>query len=224
MCHEASGVPYDRPLFEEDVPLIAKHYPNLDRSGVEAVHAAITDHHWPQPAVLITVLEMVDRARRNDTGNNPFATMPFSAMDRDTYERVQVHKMAAFHTVFESMALAQRNMKLLNGALHTHFGLQFVLFCDCGCITMSADIDPFDTEWYLETNNWRAAAEAAGTKIVHLNDFSHPDWRDRDLDVTSVEESSYERMFDILNSMPARDFNVKQLAKVPQGEGEKIAA
>jgi len=212
MCHEATGASYDRPLFAEDVPLIARHYPQLDRDGVDAIYRAITDHHWPQPAVLVTVLEMIDRARRGDIGYYQHPTMPFSAMDLDTFERVQSDAMYAFHAVFESMALAQRNMVLLNDALKTHFGLQYVLFCDCGGCIVPAGEQPFQTSWYQEINQLRSLAEAAGTPVVRVSDFTDPAWIGRSLDMGNAETASYERMFGILRTLPQRPIDVCALA------------
>lgn len=221
MCHEATGASYDRPLFAEDVPLIARHYPHLDRDGIEAVYRAITDHHWPQPAVLVTVLEMIDRAQRCDVGYYQYPTMPFSAMDLETFERVQSDVMYAFHAVFESMALAQRNMVLLNDALKAHFGLQYVLFCDCGACIVPADEEPFLTDWYQEINQLRSLAEAAGTRVVRVSDFNDKNWthrwlgakwETRQLDMGAAETASYERMFDILRNLPHREFSVRELA------------
>ena len=212
MCHEATDASYDRPLFPEDVPLIARHYPHLDRDGIDAVYQAITDHHWPQPAVLVTVLEMIDRAMRGDIGYYQHPTMPFSAMDLDTFERVQSDAMHAFHTVFESMALAQRNMVLLNDALKAHFGLQLVLFCDCGCSIVPADEEPYLTNWYQEINQLRSLAEAAGTKVIRVSDFNDPEWVARSLDMGEAEIVSYQRMFNILQGLPQRNVDVRALA------------
>ena len=212
MCHETTGATYDRPLFREDVPLIAKHFPNLDPVGIEAVYQAITDHHWPQPAVLVTVLEMVDRLQRGDVGFYRYPTMPFSAMDIETFERVQSDSMRSFHTVFESMALAQRNMKLLQDALEKHFGAWLILFCDCGCSMLPAGEQAFDARWYQEINQLRSLAEAAGTRIVRVTDFTDPEWTSRVLDMSSAETASYERMFSILQVLPHRSFDVRKLA------------
>lgn len=212
MCNETTGASYDRPLFAEDVSLIARHYPQLDRDGIDAIYRAITDHHWPQPAVLVTVLEMIDRARRGDTGYYQCPTMPFSAMDLDTFERVQSDAMYAFHAVFESMALAQRNMVLLNDALQAHFDLQLVLFCDCGCSIVPAGEEPFLTDWYQEINQLRSLAEAAGTPVVRVSDFTDAKWVARSLDMGEAEIASYVRMFDILQRLPERNVDVRALA------------
>lgn len=216
MCHEATGRSYDRPLMPEDVSLIAAHFPQIDREAIDAVYRAITDHHWPQPAVLVAVLEMIDRARRYDTGYYQYPTMPFSAMDLESYERVQSEGMYAFHAVFESMALAQRNMLLLNNALKTHFGLQLVLFCDCGCSIVPAAIDPFETDWYQKINTLRSLAEAVGTKVVRVADFADPDWVRRQaecgLDMGPAETASYTKMYAILQTLSPRAINLRQLA------------
>jgi hypothetical protein len=212
MCHETTGASYDRPLFPTDLPLIMQHYSQLDPAGVEAVYQAITDHHWPQPAVMIAVLELVDRAQRGDCGYYPHPTMPFSAMDLETLERVQSEGMYAFHTVFESMALAQRNMELLNQALSQHFGLKLVLFCDCGCGIVPAHDEPFEADWYQVINQLRSLAEAVGTRVVRVDTFQSQTWRERDLDMGASEESSYDKMYRILAALPKRRFDIKQLA------------
>lgn len=214
MCHEATGASYDRPLFAEDVPLIAKAFPNLYRQDVDALFAALTDNHFPQPAVLITVCEMVTRYQQGDAGYYTFPTMPFSAMDLETFERVQTPSMLAFHAVFESMALAQRNMMLLNQVLKERFGLQLVLFCDCGCDIMPADQDPYGGS-YKAINQLRSLAEAAGTPIVRPMNFTDPMWTSRNLDMGPAEIRSYERMFALLQTLPKRAFDIKDLIGTP---------
>jgi hypothetical protein len=162
--------------------------------------------------VLVTVLEMVDRARRGDIGYYQHPTMPFSAMDLETFERVQSDAMYAFHAVFESMALAQRNMVLLNDALKRCFDLRLVLFCDCGCSIVPAGEEPFLTDWYREINQLRSLAEAAGTRVVRVTDFTDQQWVARLLDMGEAETASYERMFGILQRLPERNVDVRALA------------
>jgi hypothetical protein len=212
MCHEASGATYDRPLFRDDMPLIARHFPNIEPDAVAAIFDAITDHHWPQPAVLVTVLELLDRHQRGDTGLYAHPIMPFSAMDIDTYERVQTAAMREFHTVFESMALAQRNMDLLNKVLEQRFGVLLILFCDCGCGLITTDENAFESAWYKAINDLRSLAESVGTPVVRVSSFEDPEWRERLLDMGPSETSSYERMFSILQSLPSRDSNIAELA------------
>ncbi len=216
MCHEATGVLYDRPIHEDDLHLIAAHYPRLGIVAISAIYGAITDNHWPKPAVLIAVLELVERALNEDNGLYPYATMPFSAMDLSTYERVQSLGMKAFHSVFESMALAQRNVELLNRILADRFKLKLVLFCDCGACMVPAGLDAFATSWYKEINQLRSAAEAVGTKVIVVNDFNDPKWIERQhmngLDMGQAETASYDRMFAILTSLPAREFDVFAMA------------
>lgn len=208
MCHETTGEAHDRPLFPEDVDTIAKNYPALNKAGVRAIYQAITDHHWPKPAVLIAVLELVDRARRHDHGYYQYPSMPFSAMDMETLERVQTEATYAFHSVFESMALAERNLVLMNKALEQHFGLKLVLFCDCGCSIVPAERDVFNESWYQEINQLRSLAEAFGTKVTLLPSFNDPEWMRRykagQLDMGPAEMSSYSKMYRILLSLPSR--------------------
>jgi hypothetical protein len=216
MCHEASGVSYDRPIDFDDIALIARHYPRLGAPAIHAIYGAITDNHWPKPAVLIAILELVERALEDDRGLYPYPTMPFSAMDLTTYERVQSHGMKAFHSVFESMALAQRNMVILNLVLARYFKLKIVLFCDCGCSIVPIDVDAFQTDWYKRINLLRSSAEAVGTKVVIVNDFNDPKWIERlhtnGLDMGLAEMASYDRIGAILQSLPAREFDVFAMA------------
>lgn len=218
MCHEATGANYDRPLFPEDVPLILGHYPNLDPARVDHIVAALTDAFWPKPAVLITFLELISRAKRNDTGYYPYPTIPFSAMDLETYERVQTKAMGEFHSVFEGFPLAERNKRLVDQALTETFGLKLVFFHDCGCSIVRAEDNPFDTEWYQEINSLRSLAEAVGTKVVQVTDFNDPEWvrrkHEHGLDMDHSETTSYERMFTILQSLSSRPVSIKQLASV----------
>lgn len=205
MCHEATGTAYDRPLAAEDIPLIAAHYlPRLNLTAIGRIADAIMDFHRPQPAVLVAVLEMVDRAKHADQGMYPWPMMPFSALDLDTLERVQTAAMAEFHSVFEGMALAERNMILMKDILDREFGIQFRFVHDCGCISDGNEVAILDSPAYKRINDLRALAEAIGTKVVHVRGFSDPEWLRRDLDMGPAEMRSYNRMWAILSSLPRR--------------------
>lgn len=211
MCHTATGAAYDRPLQAEDVSFIGVHYQKcLGAQTIARIAQAITDNHSPQPAVLIAALEMADRAKHNDRGMYPWPMMPFSALDLDTLERVQTDEMAAFHTVFESMALAERNMGLLNGVLRDELGLQLRLVCDCGCISDDFEKDILGSAEYAQINYVRSVAEAAGTRVIRVPTFSDKEWTRRDLDMGPREIESYKRMWRILSSLPNRSFDVKE--------------
>jgi len=212
MCHTATGAAHDRPLHKEDIPLIEASYLNcLGGHAVSKIVDALTDHHSPQPAVLIAVLEMAHRARHKDRGMYPWSMMPFSALDLDTLERVQTDEMAAFHTVFESMALAERNMDLLNDVLASELGLQLRLVCDCGCISDDFETDILGSMAYQEVNFIRSVAEAAGTKVIRVPTFASSEWTSRDLDMGPQEIESYRRMWGILRMLPHRSFDVSAL-------------
>jgi hypothetical protein len=189
---------------------------------VAAVYAALSDNHYCKPAVLIAVLEMVDRFKRGDHGLYQYPTMPFSAMDTDTLERVQTDGMYAFHSVFESMALAERNMLLLNAALKEHAGCKIVLFCDCGCAAVDAQYDAYGSDWYQVINRLRSLAEAVGTQVIRIDDFTHIEWNNRNLDMGEAEVSSYNRMYSLLTSLPPVDIDIMSLAQ--QGFAEMFAS
>ncbi len=213
MCHAATGTSYDRPLHADDVPLIAARYQKcLGTKAIDSIVTAITDHHVPQPAVLIAVLEMMDRAKHRDHGMYPWAMMPFSALDLDTLERVQTEDMAAFHTVFESMALAERNMDLLDRVLRDELGMQLRLVCDCGCISDGFEADILGSPAYAQVNHLRSLAESAGTAIVRVPTFSDAGWTDRSLDMGRAEIASYQKMAGILYGLPRRDTDLRSLA------------
>lgn len=210
MCHTATGSAHDRPLHADDIPLIAASYMDcLGERAVTKIADALTDHHSPQPAVLIAVLEMAHRAKHKDRGMYPWSMMPFSALDLNTLERVQTDEMAAFHAVFESMALAERNMNLLNDVLKSELGLQLRLVCDCGCISDDFDTVILESPAYQEINLIRSVAEAAGTKVVRVPTFSSSEWIARDLDMGPREIASYQRMWGILTKLPHRSFDVE---------------
>lgn len=213
MCHTATGTNYDRPLHTDDIPLIASRYTKcLGQTLIDRIVEAITDNHVPQPAVLIAVLEMVDRAKHNDRGMYPWPMMPFSALDLDTLERVQTNEMVAFHTVFESMALAERNMELLNEVLENNIGKRFWFVCDCGCGVTPSNEDVFASQAYKDVNYVRSLAEAAGTKVIRVLTFSDVAWTSRNLDMGPREIESYARMWTILRSLPARSLDLSQAA------------
>lgn len=213
MCHTATGENYDRPIHPDDVPIIAAPYVKcLGQKPIEAIYDAITDDHVPQPAVLIAILEMADRAKHKDRGLYPWAMMPFSALDLDTLERVQTEEMAAFHTVFESMALAERNMGLLNNVLASELGKQLRFVCDCGCTCDDVEVNILESAAYKLINHVRSLAEAAGTKVVRAKTFTDSEWTSRTLDMGEAEIASYQRMWAILTSLPAREINVAATA------------
>lgn len=214
MCRANTGKPWDRPLHADDVPLIAARYERcLGSSAIAAIVAAITDSHYPQPAVLIAVLEMADRAKHRDRGMYPWPMMPFSALDLNTLERVQTEAMAEFHSVFESMALAERNMELLNVVLKSELGSQIRLVCDCGCISDGFDVDVLGSSAYAMINTIRSLAEAAGTPVIRVADFSDADWLCRELDMGEREMRSYDKMWSILTSLPARDTDLEHASR-----------
>lgn len=205
MCHTATGAAYDRPLHTDDIQTIVAPYERcLGGAAVTGIVQALTDAHVPQPAVLIAVLEMAHRAKHKDCGLYPWPMMPFSALDLDTLERVQTEDMAAFHTVFESMALAERNMRLLDQVLASQLGLQLRLVCDCGCVSDGFDVDILGDPAYAAINRVRSLAESVGTRVVRVPTFSDPAWTRRNLDMGPSEVTSYERMARILKSLPHR--------------------
>lgn len=209
MCHAATGVAYDRPLVSEDVPIIASRYARcLGATAIDKIVEALTDNHVPQPAVLIAVLEMAHRAKHNDRGIYPWSMMPFSALDLNTLERVQTDEMAAFHTVFESMALAERNMDLLNDVLGTHVGVQVRLVCDCGCISDGFDVDILGSAAYQRINRIRSLAESVGTPVIRVSTFAHADWQRRSLDMGVAEIGAYQRMWSLLQMLPQRSLDI----------------
>lgn len=214
MCHTATGANHDRPLHCDDVPLIASKYVKcLGETAIRRIVDAITDNHVPQPAVLIAILEMADRAKHKDRGIYPWPMMPFSALDLDTLERVQTNEMAAFHTVFESMALAERNMGLVNDVLASELGIQLRLVCDCGCISDGFEVNILESAAYKQVNHLRSLAEAAGTKVIRVPTFTDAAWTSRSLDMGPREIASYERMWSMLSSLPARSLDFAAAAK-----------
>ena len=214
MCRATTGKDYDRPLHADDVPLISAHYERcLGVPAIAAIVAAITDNHYPQPAVLIAVLEMADRAKHKDRGMYPWSMMPFSALDLNTLERVQTDAMAEFHSVFESMALAERNMGLLNEALRSELDSQIRLVCDCGCISDGFDVDILGSPAYATINDIRSLAEAVGTPVIRVADFRDAGWLCRELDMGESEMRSYDKMWDILTSLPARNIDLEAVAR-----------
>ena len=210
MCHEATGENYDRPMVEDDLIIISRNYPCIEKDILRDIYRAITDHHYPQPAVMIAICDLIQRAQDGDDGYYMYPTLPFSAMDLDTHDRVQTNSMYAFHTVFESMALAQRNMELLNQVLISQLGVRLVLFCDCGCSVIPSDQDPYG-DFYKQINQLRSLAEAVGTKVIRVGDFDSPDWCDRPLDMGQSEMEAYDRMYLLLQNIPYRKLCMKEI-------------
>ncbi|MCI5051353.1 MAG: hypothetical protein MRY57_03520 [Candidatus Pacebacteria bacterium] len=205
MCHVATGANYDRPINQKDVGIVKEQYPEVNPKVIDELYAAITDNHTPQPAVLIALTELFSRGKRKDNGLYDWPVIPFSALELQTWKRIQTKEMLAFHSVFESMALAQRNMQLVN-AVFNKYGLQFILFCDCGCGAPELSLDVFNTQEYQMINAVRSEFEALGTEIVIVESFNDPLWFERDLDMGDAEVTSYQRMWEVLNLLPKHEF------------------
>lgn len=118
MCHRNSGKAYERVLREEDLAVVEHHYPTISPAILRGVYECITDQNYPQPGVLIAVADLLYRDQQNLTGKYGIPVLPFSAMDLDNGERIQSRPMAAFHAVFESFSLAERNFRLLKEYLY----------------------------------------------------------------------------------------------------------
>jgi len=212
MCHVSTGAAWDRPIHIDDLPEIARAY-DIDRRFVSRLYRAITDSHCPQPAVLVALLELIDRVNCDDNGLYPWPVLPFSALDLDTLERVQTPSMQAFHSVFESMALAQRNMILLNETLFDQ-GLSLALFCDCGCAAVKGPPSVvLNSDVYSRVNLLRSETEAVGTPVVTVESFLSSDWTSRRLDMGPAEVGSYERMWAVLSELPSRPAPAERLSE-----------
>lgn len=199
MCHVCTNEPYGRPIKREDLVVVKKHYKEIPENFLDDVFEAITDYHTPQPAVLVVMAEIFDRVRKKDNGIYNWPVIPFSALDLDTWERVQTKEMLAFHTVFESMALAQRNIELVRNVFNK-YKYEFFMFCDCGCGGASYNMNErvIDSENYKKINAVRSEIEAIGTDVILADSFDDKVWTERKLDMSNSEINSYKKMWNIL--------------------------
>lgn len=202
MCHTSTGESFDRPITKNDLKIIQNHYQTIDKEILQWVYDRITDMNYPQPAVLLMIAELIYRDQEWDTWLYPVPVSPFSAMDLDTGERVQSKEMYSFHTVFESFALAQRNVQLLNNYLSNTIKTQIVLFCDCGWCSLRDDAPKEVRNIINNMNAFRSYYESIGTQVIKTESFDTPERSNRTLDMWESEKNSYKKMYKILTSLP----------------------
>ena len=213
MCTECKDPRIERPLVLDDLVDIKNFYSEVPPEILDGMYWALTDNNTITPITLVVLAEMVCRYLEGDKGSYERPTLPFSAMDLKTMQRVQTPEMAACHSVFESLTLAQRNVELLNIYLRSR-GMQIVFFCDCGCGIEASDKNPY-TDEYLRVNAFRAYYEAVGTQVVQVESFESLDWTSRRLDMGPCEIAAYLRITRCLKGIPKRHFEIP--ASVKQG-------
>lgn len=207
MCHQNTGLCYDRPISKEDISDIFDFYQKLPRKKVplkfiKDVFEAITDSNSPQPIVLVTLVDLYYRTLNRLKGTYPWVTLPFSALDFRSGERLMSPEMGPFHGVFAMFSLAQRNIGLLRNKL-SKYDVDFITFHDCGCFMPDRDDgDIMDTQIYKDINLLRSHYEALGGAVRILS-FDQPEWNSSFLDMGSEEIQSYIAMTECLNTLKA---------------------
>jgi hypothetical protein len=202
MCTECKDPRIERPLVIEDVDDIKRFYGQVPPEIIDGVYGTLMDDNTITPITLAVLVEMVSRFIEGDNGSYERPTLPFSAMDLKTMQRVQTPEMAVCHSVFESLTLAQRNVQLLDAYLRSR-GMNLVFFCDCGCGVEASDKNPY-TEEYLRVNAFRAYYEAVGTEVVQVESFEDSEWTSRRLDMGPSEIAAYLRIARCLKGIPKR--------------------
>jgi len=190
---------YDRPITINDKDIIKQSYPSISSSIIDEIYNRITYKNHPQPAVLIMILEMIYRDQIWDNWIYPVPISPFSWMDLETWERVQTPEMYAFHTVFESFALAQRNFDLMNQYIKKTFNKQILLFCDCGCWYIPSQDNTDILNIIDDINAFRSFYESIWTKVIKAESFNSTDRTSRTIDMWESEINSYKKMYWILS-------------------------
>ncbi len=202
MCHEKTSFSYDRPISDEDILTVINFYHSLDGQKVPVdfvvgVFDAITDSNSPQPIVLVTLVDLYYRKINDLVGvKYPWVSLPFSALDYKSGERLMSPEMGPFHGVFAMFSLAQRNLGILRNFL-SEFGVDFITFHDCGCIMPDRDDDVMNTENYKSINLVRSHYEALGGAVRVLS-FDQLEWLSPWLDMGLEEIQAYQRMTECL--------------------------
>lgn len=220
MCHQNTGLCYDRPIAQKDVLDIFNFYQLLPGGEkvslvfIQDVFDAIKDSNSPQPIVLVALVELYFRKANGFIGKKyPWVALPFSALNYETGERLMSPKMGPFHGVFAMFSLAQRNLGLLRNKLEK-YGVDFITFHDCGCFMPDRDDnDIMETQIYQDINLVRSHYEALGGAVRNLS-FDQPEWKSPYLDMGSEEINSYLRMDDCLKTLKAEVRNFYTADKI----------
>ncbi len=211
VCALNDGNHFFRPMSKHDVEQVVSAYPNVEARLIHDVFTAMTDHNTVRPAVMLVILEGVNRLKCGLFGNSSYgAIFAYSALqihdggNGNIFHRYQDPIMAHIHDAMLQFALAERNMKLVQDALVSH-GYNLTHFCDCGCgITRDGD-DYMGSDEYRAVNYVRSYGESIGAPVHTVASID-----ELPLVLTDIhqhEVDGYKRVWKILHSLPVQVFD-----------------
>ncbi len=211
MCALNDGNHFFRPMSKHDVVQVVSAYPKVEARLIHDLFTAMIDHNTVRPAVILVILEGVNRLELGLFGNSSYgATFAYSALqirddgDGNIFHRYQDPIMAHIHDAMLQFALAERNMKLVQAVLISH-GYNLAHFCDCGCgITRDGD-DYMDSDEYKAVNYVRSYGESIGAPVHTIATIDELPLALTDMHQHEVD--GYKRVWEILQALPTHPFD-----------------
>lgn len=211
MCATNDGNTFFRPMSKQDLSPIMAAYPSIDPGLIQKIYTAMTDHNTVRPAVILVILEGINRLERGLFGNSSYgATFAYSALqirdggDGNIFHRYQDPIMAHIHDAMLQFALAERNMKLVQDAL-VSYGYNLTHFCDCGCgITRDGD-DYMGSDEYKAVNYVRSYGESIGAPVHSVATIDELPLQLTDMHPHEVD--GYKRAWQVLQTLPVQAFD-----------------
>ncbi len=211
MCALNDGNHFFRPMSKHDVAQVVSAYPNVEARLIHDVFIAMTDHNTVRPAVMLVILEGINRLQYELFGNSSYgATFAYSALqirdggDGNIFHRYQDPIMAHIHDAMLQFALAERNMRLVQEVLIS-YGYNLTHFCDCGCGITRDGEDYMMSGEYKAVNYVRSYGESIGAPVHLVASIDEPPLALTDMHQHEVD--GYKRVWETLQALPAQVFD-----------------
>lgn len=198
-------------MVNNDLKAMENAYPKIPARLIHDMYTAMTDSNTVRPAVMLVILEGIKRLEQSLFGNSSYgATFAYSALqikdggNGEIFHRFQDPIMAHIHDAMLQFALAERNMRLVQGVLTSH-GYNLTHFCDCGCVITREGDEYMKSAEYKAVNMVRSYGESIGAPVHMVTTID-----DLPLSVTDMhpqEVDGYKRVWAILQSLPAQTFD-----------------
>jgi hypothetical protein len=211
MCAVNDGNTFFRPLVKNDLTAILSAYPKISKKLIQDLHAAMTDSNTVRPAVLVVLLEAINRLEKSLFGNSSHgATFAYSALqikdggDGKIFHRFQDPIMAHVHDAMLQFALAERNMRLTQNVLKS-YGYDLFHFCDCGAHVSVAGSKYMESAEYKAINMVRSYGESIGAPVHTVSTIEEIPLQFTDMHQHEVD--AYKQVWEILNKLPNEIFD-----------------
>ena len=211
MCAINDGNHFFRPMVRNDLEAVKSAYPQIQKNMIDDVYAAMTDSNTIRPAVMLVILEGINRIEGRLTGNSSYgAVFAYSALQiRDggngkIFHRFQDPIMEHIHDAMLQFALAERNMRLVQEVL-TGYGYNLTHFCDCGCGITYDGSDYMRSAEYRAVNMLRSYGESIGAPVSIVENID-----DIPLSLTDMHQDEidgYKNIWSALHSLPVNAFD-----------------